>query len=166
MGAVVFGVKMKAAQIFVFLLMAMMMMVRTKPHCPGGWSLFFRDKICYKFFRGLRTYEEARSLCKEQGGSSAEVAVASNNERNNIISFHFTDQNVWIGGKRWPNRYSKTFRWDDGQSWSYANWYPGEPNGPGREVCLVTNWPNDGKGRWNDWRCSQKALTVCQVPPH
>merc|ERR1712136_597108 len=115
--AVVFGVKMKAAQIFVFLLMVMMMsMVRTKPHCPGGWSLFFRDKICYKFFRGLRTYEEARSLCKEQGGSSAEVAVASNNERNSIISFHFTDQNVWIGGKRWPNRYSKTFRWDDGQS--------------------------------------------------
>merc|ERR1712131_514814 len=101
--AVVFGVKMKAAQIFVFLLMAMMMsMVRTKPHCPGGWSLFFRDKICYKFFRGLRTYEEARSLCKEQGGSSAEVAVASNNERNSIISFHFTDQNVWIGGKDGP----------------------------------------------------------------
>merc|ERR1712136_51008 len=103
MGAVVFGVKMKAAQIFVFLLMVMMMsMVRTKPHCPGGWSLFFRDKICYKFFRGLRTYEEARSLCKEQGGSSAEVAVASNNERNSIISFISPIKMFGLGEKDGP----------------------------------------------------------------
>merc|ERR1712029_998480 len=113
-----FRVKMKAAHIFVFLLIAMMMsLVKTKPHCPGGWTLFFKDRMCYKLFRGLRTYEEARSLCKEQGGDLANIAAASNIGRNNVIAFLFTDQNVWIGGRR-VNK-GKTFRWDDGVAWDY-----------------------------------------------
>merc|ERR1711915_516334 len=159
--------KMRATQFVAFLVFAMMMsMVRSKPHCPGGWSLFFRERICYKHFRGLRTYEAARSLCKEQGGSMAEVAIASNIGRNNFIAFVFTDQNIWLGGRR-VNR-GKTFRWDDGQSFSYTNWKSNEPNnaGPGVEDCIVTNWYNNGEGRWNDWSCNKAAETVCQVAPH
>merc|ERR1711973_17962 len=164
-GTKLFKIKMKATQIFLFLLIAMMMaMVRTKPHCPGGWSLYFREKMCYKFFRGQRTYSSAKSLCKEQGGVKAQLAIASNIGRNNYISFVFTDQIVWLGGRRVHG--SNTWKWDDGTPWSYKNWRHNEPNNnQGREDCIIINWGSDRRG-WNDFPCSNTAQTICQVPPH
>merc|ERR1712243_158591 len=132
-------VKMKAYQIVVFLLFGMMMsVVRTKPHCPGGWTLYFREKMCYKLFRGQRNYNSAKSLCKEQGGEKAELAIASNYARNRLISIVFTDQIVWLGGRRVLEGNYNTWKWDDGTPWSYTNWGPNKPdNNKSSEHCII-----------------------------
>merc|ERR1719150_2793431 len=111
----------------------MMSVVRTN-RCPGGgWVPFFRFNVCYKFFKGQRTYDSAKRLCKEQGGEQAELAIASDIGRNNKITYSFTDEIVWLGGgKRWVDLpgggLGQTWTWDDGTQMSYTNWIPNEPS--------------------------------------
>lgn len=44
-----------------------------------------------------------------------------------------------------------------GERVTWAPWFPGEPNGPAAERCLLTNWfpaPEFGPGLWNDGGCA------------
>ena len=42
--------------------------IEAQTYCPRGWDLFFKEKMCYKYFQGDQTYDSAKRLCKEQGG--------------------------------------------------------------------------------------------------
>ena len=68
---------MKAAPIFVFLLILMMMSM-VDSQCPIGWSIYFAGRVCYKFFPGERKYYDAYQLCKEQGGEEVVQKLVNN----------------------------------------------------------------------------------------
>ena len=46
------------------------------------------------------------------------------------------------------------FKWEDGTSPVYTNWYPGEPNDLKKidgEDCVIINWHGE---KWNDAKCT------------
>ena len=53
--------------------------------CPVGWTFYYAGGMCYKFFQGDRTYDEAYYLCKEQGGDLA--SIHSDDEALAIIKY-------------------------------------------------------------------------------
>ena len=65
---------------------------------------------------------------------------------------------MWIGGKRKDNQ----FKWTDGSTstWSYTNWYPGEPSNDKGYDCVGTNYPLEGG--WRTYKCYFKNPSVCQ----
>merc|ERR1712243_420295 len=92
---------MKVVLTFAFFLAASQIPeIEAGPSCPNGWRIFFKEKLCYKYFPGNRSYYSAKSLCKRQSGNKAEIAVASNIGRNNFIAFVHTNKNLWLGGRR------------------------------------------------------------------
>ena len=63
----------------------------------------------------------------------------------------------WYGGIR----VNDIFTWSDKTPFTTTFWYPGEPNGPGRENCLHTS---GGKtGQWNDITCDYEFKYVCKL---
>ena len=140
--------------------------------CPPGWTLFFKANKCYKFFPGSRQFSSARRLCQENGG---DVAIATELGENNFISFVFTDKNLWLGGERIGS--TKNFGWNyrgtrvsDTSKFipqQFLPWNPNEPNNGGavgNENCIITNWFNNGRAKWNDVVCTFTAETVCERP--
>ena len=139
--------------------------------CPDGWTFFFKNKKCYKYIPGSRQITSARSLCRQQGG---DIAIATDLGESNFISFVFTDKNIWLSGKRQGSS-SKIFDWflndqkvSDTSKFLPENfpvWNRGEPNNfGGNEDCVITNWFNNGRARWNDVNCREFAETVCERP--
>ena len=98
-----------------------------------------------------------------------ELAQAKDIGRNNYISFVFTNKNIWLGGRYEGNRYSGVWKWNDGSTFTFNRWNPGEPNNiktGGTEFCLMTNWYNSGDAGWNNAPCNNVAAeTVCQRAP-
>merc|ERR1711953_1472009 len=141
--------------------------------CPDGWTFFFKNNKCYKYITGKRTFPSAQSLCRRQGG---DVAIAPTLGENNFVSFVFTNKNIWLGGKRRSSS-SKTFDWflndkkvSDTTKFipqQFLPWNPNEPNnfnGNGEEDCIITNWFDNGRAKWNDAICNFLAETVCERP--
>merc|ERR1712198_213675 len=166
-----FQVKMKAFKVFVLLLIGMMMSM-VDGQCPVGWTFYFTGGMCYKFFQGERTYDEAYYLCKEQGGEQADIAVASDEGRNNFIAFTFTDQDVWLGVRKITNR-GKFWRWDDGTSWDYENWRTGRDSNRGYtnnvrrpESCMILRNDIRSQSWFEQYFCGNTAQTICQVPSY
>ena len=59
---------MKVVLAIAFILTASWMPeIEAMTSCPRGWRLFFKEKMCYKYFPGNRSYYSARKLCKQQG---------------------------------------------------------------------------------------------------
>ena len=73
------------------------------------------------------------------------VAVDNAAENNFLTSTWGSQQTLWIGLFRTaPN--APTFAWTNGQSVTYTNWAPGEPNNSGGEDYTHTY----ANGQWND----------------
>ena len=70
------------------------------------------------------------------------------------------DQAIWLGGR--INDGDGEWRWKDGESWSYTNWGPSEPNGDGD--CAHINW-NGGQGQWGDTACNYEHGYFCSMTP-
>ena len=63
------GIIMKVVLAIAFFLAASWMPeIEAMTSCQRGWRLFFKEKMCYKYFPGNRSYYSARKLCKQQGG--------------------------------------------------------------------------------------------------
>jgi hypothetical protein len=56
---------------------------------------------------------------------------------------HTYRDEYWIGAERVSG---STFKWVSGETWGYANWWPGEPNGDG--IAAAMDWRNGWA--WND----------------
>ncbi|XP_010121602.1 PREDICTED: pulmonary surfactant-associated protein A-like [Chlamydotis macqueenii] len=93
--------------------------------------------------------------CKEAGGS---IATPRNSEENDAILFFVKSFNTYayLGIKESliPNK----FQFLDSTQLSYTNWYLNEPSQKEEEECVEMYTD----GTWNDKRCHQNRLIVCQ----
>jgi hypothetical protein len=98
------------------------------------------------------TWEEAAAAAKTSGGY---LAVITSQEEFDAVAA-LADQSgalyLWLGAE--SDGYGN-FYWKNGESFSYTNWYPGEPSGSDAdgtpETCLCM-WKVNGEWSWNDQR--------------
>ncbi|KAM4636535.1 pulmonary surfactant-associated protein D-like [Discoglossus pictus] len=106
---------------------------------------------------GVETnYDNAKVQCANAGG---QLAAPRNAEENQAVATIVSQHNrlAFLGITDLQTR--RIFRYINGEALSYTNWNNGEPNnekGVERCVEMFTN------GKWNDKRCSEKRLTICE----
>ncbi|XP_064518611.1 pulmonary surfactant-associated protein A-like [Pseudopipra pipra] len=93
--------------------------------------------------------------CKEAGGS---IAAPRNPGENDAIQYFVKTFNTYayLGVKE--SLIPGKFQFLDGTKLSYTNWHLNEPSGKGEEGCVEMYTD----GTWNDKRCNQNRLIVCQ----
>ncbi|XP_052533598.1 pulmonary surfactant-associated protein A-like [Tympanuchus pallidicinctus] len=94
-------------------------------------------------------------MCQEAGGC---IASPRNADENAAI-LHFVKQfnrYAYLGIKE--SLIPGKFQFLYGADLSYTNWYSHEPSGKGEEECVEMYTD----GTWNDKKCNQKRLVVCQ----
>ncbi|WP_162179646.1 lectin-like protein [Solidesulfovibrio alcoholivorans] len=113
----------------------------------------------YKIFTTVKTWTDAKTDCESQGGHLA--TITSDSENNFLINNLSTlSDNIWIGASDAENE--GTWQWLTGESWSYTNWYPGEPNSyqGNNEDCLQAYFTKSGQ--WNDLPCARELYYICE----
>ena len=101
----------------------------------GHWYQFIRDKLLW---------QTARANAESVGGHLATItSEAENNFARSIMSPMPTAG--YLGGYR----DGSGWHWITGETWSFTDWNPGEPNGGPGQVVWLENW-NGLSGGWND----------------
>jgi hypothetical protein len=94
----------------------------------------------------------ARDHCENLEGHLATITSAGENE---FLRAEIGGE-VWLGGT--DVRVEGQWEWITGESWSYSNWHPGEPNNLYPEHYLMMY----GRGTWNDARGVDPRSFVCE----
>ncbi len=102
------------------------------------------------------TWNDAKILCKLNGGDLAKITSA---EENHYISSKLMGQTAWIGAS--DERREGVFEWIDRALVSYSNWASGQPNNGGGNEDYVELQPN---GLWNDNSENVSREFICQIP--
>ncbi|RVE63018.1 hypothetical protein OJAV_G00163320 [Oryzias javanicus] len=133
--------------------------------CEPGWEKF--QSFCYRHFSKRQSWEAAEQHCRMCGGHLLSVMTP---EEQDYINDKFREYQ-WIGLN--DRTIEGDFRWSDGNSLLYDNWYKGQPDSYflSGEDCAVMVW-HDG-GRWSDVPCNyhlsytcKKGISFCGEPPH
>ena len=120
-------------------------------------------KSRYVFVPEQLTWNEHNDRAKAMGGKLASITSAEENQQVTRIS---GGGPVWIGGirkGRGNGSGADHWYWSDGQTWSYTNWHPGEPNssdGHENRVHLGLQAP----GTWNDAPEGWQGPAVYEIP--
>ena len=112
---------------------------------------------------------DAQTAAVAMGGNL--VAVSSLAENNWIWNLWGNNRDLWIGlydpitGDGSGAQHAADFLWSSGDSSTYRNWRPGEPNngggGSAEYFAYILAQGLDGGGQWNDWT---GAATVAGQP--
>ena len=132
--------------------------------------------VWYTKVAGSLTYDEAVAACSDLGSGLTIASILTEEEKemtSEIVSSGFT----WIGLRRdiseWGVEDSGDVDWADKKKWiwqgsgksaEYTNWATNMPNNnDAPEDCTVQNWYGNGSGKWDDYPCTWKFSTVCQL---
>ncbi|MBN3326655.1 LADD protein, partial [Atractosteus spatula] len=122
--------------------------------CPiHGFNHWIKiGKSCFKYYGHPEPFLQAEDHCKSYEKRAHLASIHSKTENHQIYRLisarNHTYPRTWIGGYRFPG--VSSFRWIDGSTWNYHNWYPGEPNNQcWREYCTEINY----KGK-----CASRAV--------
>ncbi len=96
----------------------------------------------YYCSNGVDTWANAQANCVANGGH---LAVINSAAENTFLANILTLQSAWIGANDLVTE--GTFQWVNGDSFSYTNWYPGQPNNYNYNQHCVEMLNN---GQWND----------------
>lgn len=100
-------------------------------------------------------FDTIRETCIRAGGN---IAVPRSPEENEAISSIVNKHNTYAYLGMVEDQTPGDFRYLDGASVNYTNWYPGEPRGRGKEKCVEMYTD----GQWNDKNCLQYRLAICE----
>ena len=93
---------------------------------------------------------EAAQICRKQKSSLSSIHSI---EEQTFISEYVKRQEpgkkVWVGGKRVQN----DWKWDDGSSFGYKNWYGNEPDS--EEDCMYLHYSKTYQ--WQDANCGEEG---------
>ncbi|NXG80593.1 SFTPA protein, partial [Baryphthengus martii] len=100
-------------------------------------------------------FASALESCAEAGGT---LAMPMNEEENKAILGIVKQYNqyAYLGIKECEA--SGQFTYINGTPLNYTKWHQYEPNGKGTEKCVEMYTD----GRWNDKKCNQRRLTICE----
>ncbi|XP_056656024.1 pulmonary surfactant-associated protein D-like isoform X2 [Monodelphis domestica] len=101
-------------------------------------------------------FEKALQSCRQAGG---QVASPRNAAENMAIQEIVTVYNKAAFLGMTDMKTEGKFIYPTGESLSYSNWAPGEPNNDKDEEDCVEIFTN---GKWNDKRCGESCLIICQ----
>ena len=127
--------------------------------CPSGWINGGSIGGCYLFSQSDTgvTYNEAISICESNGGFLTDIL---NQETQNLLVNFATSQNyqnrIWyLGANNFANG---QFVWISGNSFTYNNWFTGEPNRSGNS-CIGVIGPPVYSYQWFDGPCIGRTFT-------
>ncbi|MCX6975596.1 MAG: flagellin [Verrucomicrobia bacterium] len=101
----------------------------------------------YSVISGSFSWREAKADAEAKGGHLA--TITSQDEWDKILSIgNLNSSNLWLGGT--DENTEGSWEWVTGETWSFTNWHPGQPDG-----ALVENEDYLHKFAsstfWNDW---------------
>ncbi|XP_040091308.1 collectin-43-like [Oryx dammah] len=123
---------------------------------PDGLAV--GEKI-FKTSGAVKSYSDARQVCREAEGQLASPRSAAENEAVTKL-VRARNKHAYLS----MNDISREgrFTYPTGQSLVYSNWAPGEPNNRakdgGPEDCLEIY----SNGNWNDIECTEERLVICE----
>ena len=91
------------------------------------------------------TWQQAQAQAQSLGGNL--VTVNNQAEQDWLVTTFGPTERLWIGLT--DEVTEGQFRWASGETSTYTNWLPGEPNNAGNEDYVEMNY--GGAGKWNDW---------------
>ncbi|XP_001186224.1 echinoidin-like [Strongylocentrotus purpuratus] len=152
--------------------------VRAGCCCPSMWTSFGRH--CYRFFSYNLTWEAAEMICRTHSVPSLGDGDLVIDSLGHLVSIHSRQENDFVDtlfkssykkqgvGYMWIGFHDATsdasHEWIDGTDSDYTNWFPGQPDGTGREDC--TEMVSAFSGDWNDVSCTSTRQTyfICKLP--
>jgi hypothetical protein len=121
---------------------------------PITWSF---NGHTYEYFTGNGiSWSDAQAAATAAGGYLATLTSADENRwvYDNIVPGGLQGQSAqaWIGGERNANG---GWQWVTGETWSFTNWEPGEPNNVsgvefGATINRYGTWTWNDEGSWMD----------------
>ena len=103
--------------------------------------------ICYN--SSSKNWDDHRTTAQESGADLVTVHCQEQNAKVNLL----TPNGAWIGAS--DKDLEGTWKWVDGTTVEYENWYNGEPNDSnGGEDCALRF---DASGTWNDAHCINRS---------
>ncbi|XP_065365478.1 uncharacterized protein LOC135958499 [Calliphora vicina] len=155
-------------------------------NCAFGWIAM--EQFCIAAIEMSMTWHEAEKHCSKLGGHLVSVRNEQQQQAINELLLNspgYTDQNAyWVGGS--DKSYEGDFRWSDGLTFQYTNWFPGwsqhghynkQPNDDGlsSQDCIelrryfrtppgvqTSRSPLTNKYMWNDRDCSANNFLICE----
>ncbi|MCC6132445.1 MAG: hypothetical protein IT186_21180 [Acidobacteria bacterium] len=120
----------------------------------------------YQRIDSAATWDGARTSCQAAGGYLATVTSA---QENDFIFASFGNYTMWLGGSY--DAGSGAWKWVTGETFSYANWAPGQPSGVNQQNQINMwagysgKWDNDGAPayptRTYKWVCEWDPAVSC-----
>ncbi len=135
----------------------------------GGLAMADSGKITnpdnnhsYQRIETRQTWDRAKATCETLGAHLATVTSASENQflLDNLCSTgNIGDYRCWLGATDAGSE--GTWKWVNGETWSFIDWGSGEPNNQGEiEHCLVYK-----NNKWNDTECTSDYYPLCEWEP-
>ena len=122
---------------------------RLFPHIEGGFDQ-------YVLVTEQKSWFEAQSYCRQHHTDLVSVrSPAENQELRSRLQADQAVQEAWIGLHNDP------WRWSDGSSSSFRQWWPNQPNNENTSQSCATMH----KGSWDNWTCDTKFSILCQSKP-
>jgi Ca2+-binding RTX toxin-like protein len=137
---------------------------------PGRWDDLgtgqLRGIIENKFFEyngskylltGPGTWEQAQAQAQSLGGNL--VTINNVDEQNWLVSTFGGTERLWTG---LTDKVTEgQFKWASGETSTYTNWFPGEPNNAGDEDYVGMNF--GGAGKWNDYPSTSSLRGIVEI---
>ena len=97
----------------------------------------------YSQINGSFTWTAAKADAESRGGY---LATITSEEENARVFAAVQSNNPWLGGTDQAGE--GTWAWVTGESWSYSNWYTGQPDNDSGAADYLHFW--NGGDQWND----------------
>ncbi|KAM9238740.1 regenerating islet-derived protein 4 [Leptosomus discolor] len=134
-------------------------------YCPKGWSYY--KLSCFKYFRQLRSWDEAESQCQASHADGHLAWVDEPREAatlKKVISYYQRVQPVWFG-LHYGHK-NRAWQWATGDKYSIATGLAGNSAHGG--TCGMLTHLSDFT-MWSSANCTQKHHFICKfnfTPSH
>ncbi|XP_065146780.1 uncharacterized protein [Paramisgurnus dabryanus] len=116
----------------------------------AGWINY--QSSLYFISSEKKSWSESRRYCRERG---ADLIIINNKEEQDFIQKNSGNDGLWIGLT--DSAVEGRWKWVDGSTPNTRFWRSGEPNGYGRENCVVSS-----SSGWADFPCTDAFKWICE----
>ena len=109
----------------------------------------------YKLYEKAMTWNDAKLYCESKGGHLVTITDESEQKKVKALLSDPQFEGYWMGA----SIVNGSWKWVTGESFTYSNWYPGEPNDCEEGMCLqMFSTYRYTPGTWDDtWNNGDKG---------